>query len=46
MTDVEITRMRRSTLWLPHVFLPSAVAVALGLVLSLLSAVGIMDIPL
>ena len=46
MTDEEIARMRRSTFWLPHVFLPSALAVALGLVLSLLAAAGILDIPL
>lgn len=46
MTDEEITRMRRNTFWLPHVFLPSALAVALGLGLSLLAAAGVLDIPL
>ena len=46
MTDQEITRMRRNVLWLPHVFLPSAVAVALGLLLSVLAVVGVLDMPL
>jgi hypothetical protein len=46
MTDEEITRMRRNTFWLPHVFLPSALAVALGVVLGLLAMVGVLDIPM
>jgi len=46
MTDEEITRMRRNTFWLPHVFLPSALAVALGILLSLLAVVGVLDLPM
>lgn len=46
MTSDEIRRMRRQTAWLPHVFVPSAVAVLIGIVLTLLAAGGALDIPL
>jgi len=46
MTNEEIRRMRRQTLWLPHVFIPSALAVLAGLGLAVLAAVGVLDIPL
>ncbi|MET0789457.1 MAG: hypothetical protein ABWY33_09455 [Cellulomonas sp.] len=46
MTSDEIRRMRRHTAWLPHVFVPSAVAVVVGVVLTLLAAGGALDIPL
>ena len=46
MSDEDIMRSRRNTFWLPHVFLPSALAVALGVFLSLLAAAGIVDIPM
>jgi hypothetical protein len=46
MTDDEIRRMRRNPFWLPHVFLPSAVAVLLGIALAVLAAAGVLDLPL
>lgn len=46
MTSVEIQRMRRQTFWLPHVFIPSALAVPVGLALAVLAALGVLDIPL
>ncbi|GEK21229.1 hypothetical protein [Cellulomonas xylanilytica] len=45
MTSDEIRRMRRQVAWLPHVFVPSAFAVVLGLVLTVLAATGVLDIP-
>ncbi|WP_421741790.1 hypothetical protein [Cellulomonas sp.] len=46
MTSDEIRRMRRHTAWLPHVFVPSAFAVVLGLVLTVVAAAGGLDVPL
>ncbi|WP_456846783.1 hypothetical protein [Cellulomonas sp. P5_C6] len=46
MTSEEIRRMRRHTAWLPHVFVPSAFAVVVGIALTLLAAGGALDIPL
>jgi hypothetical protein len=46
LTSNEIRRMRQHTLWLPHVFLPSLLAVVGGLLLFVLAAAGAMDIPL
>jgi hypothetical protein len=38
--------MRPHVAWLPHVFVPSAFAVVLGLALTVLAAAGTLDIPL
>lgn len=46
MTSDEIRRMRRHVAWLPHVFVPSAFAVVLGLALTVLAATGALDVPL
>ncbi|MEZ0449939.1 hypothetical protein [Cellulomonas sp. ICMP 17802] len=46
MTSAEIRRMRRHVAWLPHVFVPSAFAVVLGVLLTVLAAVGTLDVPL
>ncbi|KQR07421.1 hypothetical protein [Cellulomonas sp. Leaf334] len=46
MDSREIRRMRRQVAWLPHVFMPSAFAVVLGLVLTVLAATGVLDLPL
>ena len=46
MTSVEIRRMRRHVAWLPHVFVPSAFAVVIGLALTVVAATGGLDIPL
>ena len=46
MTSDEIRRMRRNVAWLPHVFVPSAFAVVLGLALTVAAAAGGLDIPL
>ncbi|WP_456786897.1 hypothetical protein [Cellulomonas sp. P5_C5] len=46
MTSEEIRRMRRHVAWLPHVFVPSAFAVVLGLALTALAATGTLDLPL
>ncbi|KQY25462.1 hypothetical protein ASD16_08665 [Cellulomonas sp. Root485] len=46
MTSDEIRRLRRHVAWLPHVFVPSAFAVVLGLALTVVAATGSLDIPL
>jgi hypothetical protein len=46
MTSDEIRRLRQHVAWLPHVFVPSAFAVVLGLVLTAVAASGGLDIPL
>ena len=46
LTSSEIERMRRQTFWLPHVFLPSLLAAAGGLLLFILAAAGAIDLPL
>jgi hypothetical protein len=45
MTSDEIRRMRRHVLWLPHVFMPSLLAVAGGVCLVILAAAGALDMP-
>lgn len=46
LTSDEIRRLRRHVALLPHVFVPSAFAVVLGLVLTALAATGVLDVPL
>lgn len=46
MDSDEIRRLRRQVALLPHVFMPSAFAVVLGLVLTVLAATGVLDVPL
>jgi len=46
MTSEEIRRMRRHVLWLPHVFMPSLIAVVGGVGLLIAAAAGAFDMPL
>ena len=45
MTSAQIVRMRRHVAWLPHVFMPSAIAVVVGLLLAGLVSGGVLDLP-